>query len=333
MGASELYIRQMKNKFFTSILRILIAVSAALIVIWIYIAQPTTRQNSLSKITVDEQRLRSHVEMLSKIFYPRNYRELENLNKTADYIKKHFENAGANVEIQEFVVSGKIYKNIIGIFGKGKSRKLIIGAHYDACEETPGADDNASGVAGLIELAYLLGSNGTEREIELVAYSLEEPPYFRSPQMGSYAHAAKIEKEKSKIVGVIVLEMIGYFSDEWGSQSYPMPLLKMMYPSRGNFITVVGRLDQRKFTKAFKIGMKGVTDLPVFSINAPESLPGIDFSDHRNYWPLGLNAIMISDTAFYRNKGYHGLNDTSERLDYKKMAKVVISVFEAMKEI
>ncbi len=323
----------MIKKLFKSILRILLAVSSAVIVIWIYIAQPTTRQNSLSEIIVDEQRLRSHVETLSKKFYPRNYKELENLNKTADYIKKHFESAGADVEIQEFVVSGKTYKNIIGIFGKGKSRKLIIGAHYDACENTPGADDNGSGVSGLIEIAYLLGSNGTEREIEVVAYSLEEPPYFGSSLMGSYAHAAKIEKEKNKIEGVVILEMIGCFSDEWGSQSYPMPLLKIFYPNRGNFITVVGRLDQRDFTKTFKIGMKGSTDLPVYSINAPEALPGIDFSDHRNYWPLGLNAIMICDTAFYRNKEYHSLNDTSERLDYKNMAKVVVAVFEAIKKI
>ena len=322
----------MIKKFFKSAFRILLVLTAILLAIWIYIAQPTTRHNSLSKITVNEQRLKSHVEILSKEFYPRNYKELENLNKTAAYIRKHFETAGAEVEVQEFYASGEKYKNIIGIFGRGKSKKLIVGAHYDACENTPGADDNASGVAGLIELAYILGSNETEREIELVAYSLEEPPYYRSKEMGSYVHADKIRKEKQNIEGVIVLEMIGYFSDKWGSQSFPMPLLRIFYPNRANFIAVVGRLDQRAFTKAFKIGMKGATDLPVFSINAPESLPGIDFSDHRNYWPLGLNAIMITDTAFYRYKAYHQLDDIADNLDFKKMAKVVISIFEAIKK-
>ena len=326
-------VRQMKKKLLLSLLRILLGVGVVLVAIWIYIAQPTIRENSQSKVSVDMQRLQSHVEALSKEYYPRNHTELENLNKSLDYIKGHFENAGANVELQEFVVSRRIYTNVIGRFGKGKGRKLILGAHYDSFEQTPGADDNASGVAGLIEIAYLLGKTDVDREIELVAYTLEEPPYFASSSMGSYAHAAKIKEEKKAIEGVIVLEMIGYFSDEWGSQSYPMPLLKIIYPNRGNFLAVVGRLDQREFTKNIKIGMKGATDLPVYSINGPESLPGIDFSDHRNYWPLGINAVMVTDTAFYRNKEYHKLEDTFDRLDYKRMAKVVISVFEAIRKM
>ena len=314
-------------------LRILLGVTVVLVAIWIYIAQPTIRGNSQSELSVDMQRLQSHVQALSKEYYPRNHKELENLNKCLNYIKGHFENAGADVELQEFVVSRRMYTNVIGRFGKGEKRKLILGAHYDAHEQTPGTDDNASGVAGLIEISYLLGRIDVGREIELVAYTLEEPPYFASSSMGSYVHADKIKEEKKEIEGVIVFEMIGYFSDDWGSQSYPMPLLKIIYPNRGNFLAVVGRLDQRKFTKSIKIGMKGATDLPVYSINAPEFLPGIDFSDHRNYWPLGINAIMVTDTAFYRNKEYHKLGDTIDRLDYKRMAKVVISVFEAIRNM
>lgn len=322
----------MKTKILKSIFRILLIVCVGLFAVWIYIAQPTTSQNTLSNVIVDEQKLKIHVEKLSKEFYPRNHHELNNLNKTASYIEQHFRSAGAEVEIQQFTVSGVAYKNIRAIFGKGKPYKLIVGAHYDSHHQTHGADDNASGIAGLIELAYLFEQYGTEREIELVAYSLEEPPYFGSAQMGSYIHADKIKEEEVSIEGVIVLEMIGYFSDDWGSQNYPNPLLNILYPNRGNFITVVGTLEQRYFTKAFKVGMQGTTDLPVYSINAPESLPGIDFSDHRSYWPLGLNAIMITDTAFYRNKAYHKVNDTSERLDYNKMAKVVVAVFESVKK-
>lgn len=323
----------MNMNLYKSIIRILVGVSIPITMIWIYISQPTTNQNSLSVIKVDDTALKYHVEKLSNEFYPRNHREIENLNKTAVYIENHFRNSGGDVEVQEFKVAGKTYKNVIAVFGKGKSQKLVIGAHYDAYEQTHGADDNASGIAGLIELAYLLGKNGTEKEIEVVAYSLEEPPHFRSTNMGSYAHAAKMEKEKTKIEGVISLEMIGYFSDEWGSQRYPSLLLHLLYPNQGNFIAVVGSLDQRAFTKSVKVGMKGATDLPVFSINAPVSLPGIDFSDHRNYWPLGINAVMVTDTSFYRNSAYHKISDTSEKLDYKKMAKVVIAVYEAMKEI
>lgn len=298
-----------------------------------YIAQPTMDHNSPSQAVVSEQKLRTHVETLSEKFYPRNYTEMENLDKTAKYIQKHFEDAGAEVEIQEFEASGRTYKNIIGFFGKGKSGKLIVGAHYDSADDTPGADDNASGVAGLIELAYLLGKHGTEREVELVAYCLEEPPFFASHQMGSAVHAARVKESGEDVTGVIVFEMIGYFSDQSGSQEYPMRLLRLMYPGRGNFITVVGLMSQRQFTKAFKIGMKGTTDLPVYSINAPRRLPGLDFSDHRNYWDIGLDAVMITDTAFYRNTEYHKISDTAEKLDYAKMAKVVVATFEAMKKI
>lgn len=209
----------------------------------------------------------------------------------------------------------------------------MIGAHYDACGETPGADDNASGAAALIELGYLLGRIPPGREIELVAYVLEEPPFFRTAQMGSAVHAASISSEQDRIVGVIVLEMVGYFCDARGSQSYPSLLLKLIYPNRGNFIAVVGRWDQGQWVKRVKVGMKGTTDLHVYSIRAPSFVPGIDFSDHLNYWPLGFNALMITDTAFYRNKAYHEKGDTADRLDYDRMSKVVVAVFEAIKSM
>jgi Zn-dependent M28 family amino/carboxypeptidase len=295
-------------------------------------AQPTTQKNHPSTVHVDEARLRAHVETLSKSFSPRSYRETDNLNKCAAYILTHFVHAGAIGERQEFTVEGRTYVNVIGRFGKEKTRQIIIGAHYDAVQGTPGADDNASGVAGLIELAYLIGKGDLDKGIELVAYSLEEPPFFGTDMMGSVVHAASIEHFR-RIEGVIVLEMIGYYEDRWGSQSYPMPLLNILYPNRGNYIAIVGRTDQREFTRRVKTGMKGATDLPVYSLNAPEFLPGVDFSDHRNYWGRGFNALMITDTAFYRNKAYHKADDTAERLDFARMAKVVVSIFEAIKSL
>ncbi|MEM7147611.1 MAG: M28 family peptidase [Verrucomicrobiota bacterium] len=270
---------------------------------------------------------------LSQEFHPRNHEEIENLEATAQYIEGHFRNAGAEVSSQDCSIGDRAYRNVIATFGAGQGGKVIVGAHFDSCADTPGADDNASGVAGLIELAYLFGANPLSREIELVAYTLEEPPYFGTKQMGSFRHAAATAEAGDSLVGVIVLEMIGYFSDRPGSQDYPSIFLSLMYPNRGNFIAVVGNLRQRSFTKDIKVGMKGTTSIPVFSLNAPAIVPGVDFSDHRNYWPHGIDAIMITDTAFYRNKGYHTMGDTAGTLNYEAMAKVTAAVYEAVLSI
>jgi hypothetical protein len=325
-------IRHTMNKLYKAIARITLAIAVILCAVWFSISQPTMRKNHASSAHVDEARLRTHVTTLSESFLPRNYTETANLNNCAEYIFQNFVQAGALVERQEFTVEQKKYVNIIGLFGKEKTKQIIIGAHYDTVQGTPGADDNASGVAGLIELAYLIGKTELSRGVELVAYSLEEPPFFGTDMMGSAFHAASIERSR-QIEGVIVLEMIGYYDDRWGSQSYPMALLNILYPNRGNFIAVVGRTDQTEFTKRVKVGMKGATDIPVYSINAPEFIPGVDFSDHRNYWERGFNALMITDTAFYRNKAYHKTGDTAERLDYYRMSKVVVGVFEAIKKL
>jgi len=243
----------------------------------------------------------------------------------------HFTHAGAVVESQVIDFHGKIYRNVIGRFRAGQGPRVIVGAHYDSCGGTPGADDNASGVAALIELAYLLGKSPLAYETELVAYANEEPPFFRTEEMGSAVHAKSVAGQKIK--GVIIFEMVGYFRDEKGSQSFPTALLQMWYPSRGNFIGVVGPSDQGTWIKSVKVGMKGATDLPVYSIRAPSAIPGIDLSDHASYWPYGINAVMVTDTSFYRNQAYHTSEDTADRLDYVRMSKVVVAVSAAMRTL
>jgi Zn-dependent M28 family amino/carboxypeptidase len=323
-------VKSMKKKLLKAVFTIVAIIGIFITAVWIYIAQPTPRHNSLSSASVDMARLKEHVRILTEEFYPRNYQKIQNLSKSKEYIARHFQSAGAKVSFQDFEVSGRLYSNVIAVFGEGKGKKRVVGAHYDSYEDTPGADDNASGIAGLIELAYLLGTKAPGREVELVAYTLEEPPYFDTMQMGSYIHAESLSHNQEKPTSVIVLEMIGYFSDAKHSQDFPVLLFKLLYPDSGNFIGVIGRLDQRELTKKVKIAMKGATDLPVYSLNAPKSLPGVDFSDHRSYWTFGMNAVMITDTAFYRNKQYHQAGDTKDRLDYDKMAKVVVSVFEVV---
>lgn len=314
-------------------IRVLAAVALVVLVTGCLMSQPTWRRNRPSAATVAPQRLRAHVAMLSQSLHPRDWQHAENLERCADYIAAQFRSAGAAVELQDVPVQGRVYHNVIGRFGAGRGRKVIVGAHYDACGETPGADDNASGVAALIELASLLGHEPAPGNVELVAYVLEEPPFFKTPQMGSAVHARSVAAAKENVAGAIVLEMVGCFSDARGSQSYPSALLRLTYPSRGNFIAVVGRWDQGDWLKRVKVGMRGATGLPVCSLRAPAAVPGVDFSDHINYWPHAIDAVMVTDTAFYRNRVYHGPDDTADRLDYERMAQVVVAVFEAVRSI
>lgn len=320
-----------RRRVLTSAGRVLGLVALALLLIWVIVAQPTFRRNRASSASVDPARLGSHILKLTADLQPRDWQRTDHLDSCAEYIAGHFRSAGATVAFQEFSASRESYRNVIGRFGAGQGPRVIVGAHYDACEETPGADDNASGVAALIELAYLLGQNAPGTEVELVAYVLEEPPFFLTPDMGSAVHAKSVAARKAEIAGVIVFEMVGYFSDAWGSQSYPSLLLRLLYPGRGNFIAVVGPWNQGGWVKRVKAGMQAATPLPVYSIRAPTIVPGVDFSDHMNYWPYGINAAMVTDTAFYRNRGYHTASDTADTLDLKRLGEVVVAVFEALR--
>ncbi len=166
--------------------------------------------------------------------------------------------------------------------------------------------------------------------VELIAFTLEEPPYFRSGYMGSAIHASSLKKQGVKVRLMISLEMIGYFSDAADSQGFPLSVLKAFYPSQGNFICVIGNLGQGTAVRRVKKAMRSASTLPVYSINAPRFVPGIDFSDQLNYWEAGYDAVMITDSAFYRNFNYHTIYDTPDKLDYQRMAMVVEGVYAAI---
>lgn len=304
-------------------------------VVFLLITQPIFKPmpKTLPSPAVSPERLKTHVQMLSETFSPRDYLNTANLDRTAIYIKDEFEKAHGRVSEQPYKANGRSYRNVIASFGKDSNERLVIGAHYDVCQPLPGADDNASGVAGLLELAHLLGQTELPLTVELVAYTLEEPPFFRTEAMGSAVHAVALKQQGIVVRAMFSLEMIGYFSDEPGSQKFPNPILKLLYPSRGNFITVVGNFGQLGLVRKVKRAMRSATSLPVHSINAPGWLPGIDFSDHRNYWQWGFPAVMITDTSFYRNENYHTSQDTSEKLDYNRMAMVVQAVYSAILEL
>jgi len=284
-------------------------------------------------VAVDEDRLKSNVSIICDRFFPRDESHPEILAKAAAFIKGEFEKAGGNPIFQDFVVNGSNYSNVISYFGPDTDERIVVGAHYDAFGELPGANDNASGVAGIVELAYLLGAYPPSLKVELVAYTLEEPPYFRSSSMGSAVHAKSLKEKGVKVRGMIALETIGYFSNEPKSQAYPSPILKLFYPSKGNFIAIVGRWKDKRLNKKVRRAFKKSSELPVKSLSAPSFLPGVDFSDHLNYWNEGYRAVMVTDTAFYRNSSYHQPSDTPDTLDYEKMGLVIKGVFRAINDL
>ena len=282
-------------------------------------------------LAVSPERLRTHVKRLSTEFVPRDSQSPKGLALTADYIETQLRQMGYVPERQRFSTKDGEHANIVvQIPGRsGLLNTFVIGAHHDAYDQLPGADDNASGVAGLLEFARLLrDSNVTfHHPTQLVFYTLEEPPYFRTAQMGSAVHAQSLKSQGVKVSLMISLEMIGYFSDTPGSQSYPSEVLRLAYPDVGNFIAVIGRFNDIESTRLIKSAMQGATSLPVYSLNAPTWIPGIDFSDQLNYWNEGFTGLMVTDTSFFRNKAYHTDEDTYDRLDYVRMAKVVSAVF------
>lgn len=293
--------------------------------LWFAVTQPLWQTDkAIASSSVSPERLRAHVRKLSAELPPRTFPD--NLDASAAYIREQWAVFG-KVQDLPFAVDGETYHNLSISFGPATPTRIVIGAHYDAYDELPGADDNASGIAGLLELARLLSQAQLTKQVELVAFTLEEPPYFRTANMGSAVHAKNLLENGDKVELMIALEMIGYYDDTPHSQDFPLPLMEYAYANQGNFIAVVGNLSSIGIVRDTKASMRRVMAMPVYSINAPWLIPGIDFSDHLNFWQQGFPALMVTDTAFYRNHAYHHREDTWERLDYTKMAEVVKGVF------
>lgn len=282
---------------------------------------------------VDAGRLRLDVEFLAGTLALRNHAHPETLGRAAGYIERRFHEAGAAVEVAPYEVDGATVRNVIARFGPPGDHPVVIGAHYDADERTPGADDNASGIAGLLALADHFRTAPPRVPVELVAYCFEEDPYFGTENMGSRRHARSLRLAGREPQLVMVLEMIGYFTDRPGSQRYPVDAMEWIYPERGDFVAVVGNYASAGEVRLVKAGMLEAGSVPVEAIAAPASLPGVDQSDHASYWHEGMPAVMITDTAYYRNPNYHGAGDLPGTLDYRRMAGVVRAVRQVVKHI
>ena len=280
----------------------------------------------------NSDRLYRDVEFLTLIRPFRNCSNPDSLQKIAEYLKTEFSKTGLLTEEQSFKDKGCRYANIIASYNSGFKRRLIVGAHYDVAGDQPGADDNASGVAGLLETTRLIGALKPclEYGIDFVSYANEEPPCFGTESMGSYIHARSLSESSSDLIGMICYDMIGYFYDEPGSQNFPSPELASYYPDKGNFIIVVGIKDHEDFNKLVHSKMSINSEIGVELITMPNDSHLAGLSDQRNYWKFGYKALMINNTAFLRNPNYHLSSDKIESLDFGRMPKVVDSCYNAI---
>lgn len=267
-------------------------------------------------------KLAAHVYRLAGEIGERNYQRPASLEDASEYIESEFRDMGYN-PVSE-VYGDKSYRNIVvNHYGRHRRNEiLVIGAHYDSVWLSPGADDNASGVAILLEIARSVQSKRQDRTIRFIAFTNEEWPFFGRENMGSMVHAENSFERKENIVGMIALEMLGYYSAEPGSQRYPRPL-NYFYPDTGNFVAFVSNVSSRKFLHNAISRFRSIGRVPSEGLVAPRLLvPDIRRSDNYAFWSYGFPALMITNTANYRNRRYHRNTDRYDTLDYETMARV-----------
>jgi Peptidase family M28 len=294
---------------------------------------PPAAQAACVGAVADREALREHVEVLAGRLAPRDVDHPANLDAAAAYVAERLRAAGLEPREQVFEAFGRKHRNVLAAVGPDTPERIVIGAHYDAAAGTPGADDNASGVAGLLELARLLAAAPPPLQVELAAYALEEPPAFGTESMGSAVHARSLADAGVKVRLMIAIEMIGYYSDAPGSQRYPTAMESDPYPDTGNFISVVGRRGHGGMVSRIAGAIAAASSVPVETLVAPRDAPGVALSDHRNFWERDFPAVMVTNTAFYRNERYHTARDRPDTLDYLRMAEVVEGLHCAVQSV
>ncbi len=318
----------MTKRLLRSLARIGVGVALTLVLVWVALLMVFTAPTVFPIRTVvpthaSAANLRAHVDYLCSSRPPRRSDDDDALTAAATYVEEAMRASRGRVNVQPYSARGHTYRNVVASFGPESGPSLIIGAHYDVFGEHPGADDNASGVAGLIELGRLLGNTPPSGRIDLVSFSTEEPPYFGSTEMGSAVYARSLRSVGRPVSGMISVEMIGFYSKD---QPWNNLLLNCIYPTTGNFVMVVGRWKDSRLTRFVKRAMRGASEIPIVAFTGPQ-LPGIDASDHLSFWRNGYPAVMVTDTAYMRNANYHTKDDRPETLDFEAMARVVDGLY------
>jgi Zn-dependent M28 family amino/carboxypeptidase len=268
--------------------------------------------------------LKRHVETLAGEIGERNLIHYQELCRAADFIEAALSSAGWVTRDQAFEVSRLVYRNVIAerIGTTHPAEIVVVGAHYDSVVGSPGANDNGSGVACLLELAAELGERPLSRTVRLAAFTNEEPPYFETEAMGSWVMAKDCRRRGENVVAMLSLETMGYYSDAPGSQTYPFPL-SLFYPASGNFLAFVSNVTSRRLLHQVIGSFRRTAQFPSEGGALPALLPGVGWSDHWAFWQEGYRAVMLTDTAPFRYPHYHQQGDTPDKLDYERMARLV----------
>ncbi len=276
----------------------------------------------------DSVKLLEHLNYLCNDNYVRHYLDMKGLNRAANYIFEEFSKANGFVSEQKYQVKGETFRNIIFSTDTSDLPRIVLGAHYDVYGKQAGADDNASGVVALLELSRLLSlSKNNLFRIDLVAFTNEEPPFFRSKDMGSYQHAQLLHQLKANVAFMVSIDMIGYFNDEEGSQQYPDKSFAQKHGTKADFLAVID--DVGNFSSPFAQLLCQSEKLRFLCFTAKE-LPNLGLSDHINYRHFGFQAMMISNTAFYRTPHYHTPADRLETLDLERLSNAINAIYHAL---
>jgi hypothetical protein len=288
-------------------------------------------------LTEDEitlrRELRDAVQMLGGEIGERNVQHYTALSMSADYIEQAFQSAGLKVRREGYDVRGLRCDNIEAEIPGTSGSIVVIGAHYDSVFGSPGANDNGSGVAAVIALARRFAQHRGTHTLRFVAFPNEEPMHFQTQLMGSWVYAQRCRERGEDIAAMVSLETIGYFSQEPGSQVYPVPGLGAIYPRTGNFIAFVGNIKSRSLVRRALGSFREHARIPSEGAALPSGVPGVGWSDHWAFWQHGYPAIMVTDTAPFRYPHYHRRSDTPDKLDYDSMTRLVAGLQPMIAEL
>jgi Zn-dependent M28 family amino/carboxypeptidase len=275
--------------------------------------------------------LKRHVDTLAGLIGPRHLGAPRSFHAAATFVERELAAAGCATAKQPYYIGQHEVANIVAELPGNRRRHqiVVVGAHYDTVSYTPGADDNASAVAVLIEVARLLRPLHPVRTVRFVSFACEEPPYFRTGDMGSQVYARQCRTTGEHIHGMLCLEMLGYYTTEPRSQQIPPGIPRVLHrflPHRGDFLAAVGNLRSWRLLWQFRRGFKRAVRFPLWTLALPESIEEIRLSDNSSFWDQSYPALMLTDTSFLRNPHYHSMSDTPDTLDYERMAQVTLGI-------